>query len=337
MAYENEAILAAQNDEGFEYVLPDTTLLIENAGAILKDASAPSQAWLDFVLSDEGQKQFALTGFRPIRDDVDYGGTVEGATDPSNPFPEVPTPAHRRRRLRWLGRGVDEVLRRGERPDLHRHPAAPASRSSELTDLHMTSTEIARGPTGEDSSPVGPALHADAVVGLGLGIAMIWFSALVLIPLIAVVVTAHRRRLDRLLEHHHQRPDPGRHPAHGLHRRWASRSSTSSWARSSRGSWCATASGASGPRGDDRHPVRPADDRRRPGAALALRHRQPAGHRHRQRASGRLPRLPVRHAPVRRPHGPAGAGGARRATSRRPRPPWARAGSPPSGASSCRA
>lgn len=91
MAYENEAILAAQNGEGFEYVLPDTTLLIENAGAILEDASEPSQAWLDFVLSDEGQTQFALTGFRPIRDDVDFGGTVEGAADPSNPFPEVPT------------------------------------------------------------------------------------------------------------------------------------------------------------------------------------------------------------------------------------------------------
>ncbi|MBC2932709.1 sulfate ABC transporter substrate-binding protein [Nocardioides sp. zg-1228] len=91
MAYENEAILAAQNDEAFEYIIPETTLKIENAGAILKDASEPSQAWLDFVLSDEGQRQFALTGFRPLRDDVDYGGTVEGATDPSNPFPEVPT------------------------------------------------------------------------------------------------------------------------------------------------------------------------------------------------------------------------------------------------------
>jgi sulfate/thiosulfate-binding protein len=91
MAYENEAILAAQNDEGFEYVLPETTLLIENAGAILEDSAEPSQAWLDFVLSDEGQTQFALTGFRPIRDDVDYGGTVEGAADPSNPFPEVGT------------------------------------------------------------------------------------------------------------------------------------------------------------------------------------------------------------------------------------------------------
>jgi len=91
MAYENEAILAAQNGEGFEYIIPDTTLKIENAGAILEDASAPSQAWLDFVLSDEGQKQFALKGFRPLRDDVDFGGTVEGATNPSDPFPPVGT------------------------------------------------------------------------------------------------------------------------------------------------------------------------------------------------------------------------------------------------------
>lgn len=91
MAYENEAILAAQSGEGFEYVMPDTSMLIENPGAVLKDAAPVAQDWLDFVLSDEGQRQFALTGFRPIRDDVDYGGEVEGAADPSNPFPDVPT------------------------------------------------------------------------------------------------------------------------------------------------------------------------------------------------------------------------------------------------------
>jgi sulfate transport system substrate-binding protein len=89
MAYENEAILAAQNGEGFEYIIPETTLKIENAGAILEDATPVAQDWLDFVLSDEGQKQFALKGFRPIRDDVDYGGTVEGAKDPEDPFPPV--------------------------------------------------------------------------------------------------------------------------------------------------------------------------------------------------------------------------------------------------------
>lgn len=89
LAYENEAILAAQNGEGFEYIIPDTTIKIENAGAILKDHAPAADSWLDFVLSDEGQKQFALKGFRPIRDDVDFGGEVEGAPDPKNPFPAV--------------------------------------------------------------------------------------------------------------------------------------------------------------------------------------------------------------------------------------------------------
>lgn len=90
MAYENEAILAAQNGEGFEYIIPETTLLIENPGAVLEDSGQRAEDWLEFVLSDEGQKQFALTGFRPIRDDVDFGGTVEGAKDPADPFPAVP-------------------------------------------------------------------------------------------------------------------------------------------------------------------------------------------------------------------------------------------------------
>ena len=88
MAYENEAILAHQNGEKFEYLIPDTTMLIENPGAVLKEASPKAQQWLDFVLSKDGQRQFALSGFRPVIDGVDFG-EVEGANDPSNPFPEV--------------------------------------------------------------------------------------------------------------------------------------------------------------------------------------------------------------------------------------------------------
>lgn len=87
MAYENEAILAEQNGQGFDYIIPETTMLIENPGAILKDSSFAAQAWLDFVLSDEGQKIFASKGFRPIRD-IEVG-MVEGAADPANPFPVV--------------------------------------------------------------------------------------------------------------------------------------------------------------------------------------------------------------------------------------------------------
>jgi sulfate transport system substrate-binding protein len=89
MAYENEAILAHQNGEEFDYIIPDTTMLIENPAAVLEDATPKAQEWLDFVLSKDGQRQFALTGFRPVIDGVEYG-EVEGANDPANPYPDVP-------------------------------------------------------------------------------------------------------------------------------------------------------------------------------------------------------------------------------------------------------
>lgn len=99
LAYENEAILAAQNDQGFEYVIPEDTLLIENPGAILKESAPEAKDWLDFVLSKEGQKQFALTGFRPVNTAapgvVDFDsigiepGDVKGAPDSDDPFPAV--------------------------------------------------------------------------------------------------------------------------------------------------------------------------------------------------------------------------------------------------------
>lgn len=88
MAYENEAILAHQNGEAFDYVIPETTIKIENPGAVLIDADPLADEFLDFVLSKEGQKQFALKGFRPIIDGVEVGA-VDGANDPSDPFPTV--------------------------------------------------------------------------------------------------------------------------------------------------------------------------------------------------------------------------------------------------------
>jgi sulfate/thiosulfate-binding protein len=90
MAYENEAILAHQNGEKFDYIIPGTTMLIENPGAVLIDATPKATEWLDYVLGTDGQEQFALKGFRPVIDGVDYG-EVEGANDPSNPFPEPTT------------------------------------------------------------------------------------------------------------------------------------------------------------------------------------------------------------------------------------------------------
>lgn len=89
ISYENEAILARQNGETFDYVVPDSTLLIENPAAVTVDADPKAQSYLDFVLSTEGQTAFAEKGFRPLDESVDV--EVEGANDPKDPFP---TPTH---------------------------------------------------------------------------------------------------------------------------------------------------------------------------------------------------------------------------------------------------
>src|SRR4051794_9129883 len=86
LSYENEAILARQSGQDFDYVVPDSTLLIENPCAVTKDASDAAQSFMDFQKSKDGQKLYAQTGYRPLGDVGDV--QVEGANDPSNPFPE---------------------------------------------------------------------------------------------------------------------------------------------------------------------------------------------------------------------------------------------------------
>src|SRR3546814_13280044 len=88
MADENEAILAHQNGEEFDYIVPDTTILIENPGAVLVSADPVAQAWLDFVLGEAAQRQLALKGFRPVIEGVEVDA-VEGANDPADTFPPV--------------------------------------------------------------------------------------------------------------------------------------------------------------------------------------------------------------------------------------------------------
>ena len=86
ISYENEAILARANGEAFDYVVPDDTLLIENPAAVTTDASDAAQAFLDFQLGPEAQADYATFGFRPVVEGVDLP-EIEGANDPSDPFP----------------------------------------------------------------------------------------------------------------------------------------------------------------------------------------------------------------------------------------------------------
>jgi sulfate/thiosulfate-binding protein len=86
ISYENEAILARQSGESFDYIVPDATLKIESPGAVLKDANPKAKAYLDFVLSQAGQEEFVKKGFRPAVQGTPIG-EVAGANDPKNPFP----------------------------------------------------------------------------------------------------------------------------------------------------------------------------------------------------------------------------------------------------------
>jgi sulfate/thiosulfate transport system substrate-binding protein len=72
LAYENEAIFAQQNGQDIDYVVPDSTILIENPIAITTSTKNPDQAkaFFDFVRTPEAQTIFAKNGYRPIIDGV---------------------------------------------------------------------------------------------------------------------------------------------------------------------------------------------------------------------------------------------------------------------------
>jgi sulfate/thiosulfate-binding protein len=72
LSYENEAIRAQDEGEDVDYVIPDDTILIETFAQVANDADDPedAQAFLDFLLSDEGQQLFADGGYRPTNEQI---------------------------------------------------------------------------------------------------------------------------------------------------------------------------------------------------------------------------------------------------------------------------
>lgn len=88
LSYENEAILAKQNGAEVDYVVPEDTLLIENPAAVTVDADPEAVDFLEFITTPEAQADYAAAGFRPVVDGVDIP-EVEGANDPTDPFPTI--------------------------------------------------------------------------------------------------------------------------------------------------------------------------------------------------------------------------------------------------------
>jgi sulfate/thiosulfate-binding protein len=90
ISYENEAIAARASGVELDYIVPDTSFLIQNPAAVTKTAPPVAKEFLTYVQSADGQKVLAEHGFRPVVDGVP-AGEVEGANDPTNPFPTVKT------------------------------------------------------------------------------------------------------------------------------------------------------------------------------------------------------------------------------------------------------
>jgi sulfate transport system substrate-binding protein len=66
LTYENEAILAQQNKQNIQFVIPKSTILIENPLAVSAKAPAEAKAFYDFLYTNTAQRLFAQTGYRPI-------------------------------------------------------------------------------------------------------------------------------------------------------------------------------------------------------------------------------------------------------------------------------
>jgi sulfate/thiosulfate transport system substrate-binding protein len=68
LGYENEAILAQQQGEDVDYVIPDQTILIENPIAVVNETGnrAKAEAFVDFLYTEEAQRIFAEKGYRPV-------------------------------------------------------------------------------------------------------------------------------------------------------------------------------------------------------------------------------------------------------------------------------
>ncbi len=68
LAYENEAILAQENGENVDYVVPAETILIENPVAAVSTSQNrdAAKAFVTFLGSDAAQTTFGEQGYRPV-------------------------------------------------------------------------------------------------------------------------------------------------------------------------------------------------------------------------------------------------------------------------------
>ena len=76
VTYEDEVLVGRKAGQTYEYVIPRSTILIENPAAVVDlyadkhGVGAVARAFVEFLWSTEAQRAFATYGFRPVDPDV---------------------------------------------------------------------------------------------------------------------------------------------------------------------------------------------------------------------------------------------------------------------------
>ena len=121
ITYENEILVGEVKGQDYEYVIPKSTILIENPVAVVdtyadKHGSRElADAFVAFLTTPEAQRAFAEYGLRPVLPAV--------ATEVAARFPKVDRPVHDPRPRR-LGRGAEARSSTRARPTTRRSLAA---------------------------------------------------------------------------------------------------------------------------------------------------------------------------------------------------------------------
>ena len=87
ISYENEAIAARQSGADVDYVIPETTLKIENPGAVTTKAPETAKKFLAYVVSDEARRSSPAR--LPAAQPVGRPRRGRRGQGPGAPFPAV--------------------------------------------------------------------------------------------------------------------------------------------------------------------------------------------------------------------------------------------------------
>ena len=187
LAYENEAIAAQDAGEDIDYVVPDSTILIETPFARPPRRGEPeaAQAFFDYMFSDEGQQLFAERGYRPV--DPIRRGAVRGQVPEPNDLFTIDD-------LGGWDKVTDEFFDTGERFG-RRDRGEPGG----CDGVSQGAVATAKAP-----AEAGPSRLGLGGPGLTRGLVVTYLSLMVLLPLAAVVSKSFDGRARHVLERDHR-------------------------------------------------------------------------------------------------------------------------------------